>query len=93
VRGDLPAAPHARASGRASRDKVRVGRIHIVVNVRCMMARLLYELYMGARDGYELYLYTIDGRWQPNPDCRLTVDSTHLINSKVTLSGVALGIR
>jgi hypothetical protein len=47
----VPAAPHARASGRARRDKVRVGRIHIVVNVRCMIERLLYEVYMGARDG------------------------------------------
>jgi hypothetical protein len=47
----VPAAPHARASGRASRDKVRVGRIHIVVNVRCMIERLLYEVCMGARDG------------------------------------------
>jgi hypothetical protein len=47
----VPAAPHARASGRARRDKVRVGRIHIVVNARCMIERLLYEVSMGARDG------------------------------------------
>jgi hypothetical protein len=47
----VPAAPHARASGRARRDKVRVGRIHIVVNVRCMIERLLYEVCMGAWDG------------------------------------------
>jgi len=33
----LPAAPHARASGRARRDRARVGRIHIVVNVLCMI--------------------------------------------------------
>jgi hypothetical protein len=45
------AAPHANASGRASRDKARVGRIHIVVNVRWTIERLLYEVYMGARDG------------------------------------------
>jgi hypothetical protein len=30
----VPAAPHASASGRARRDRARVGRIHIVVNVR-----------------------------------------------------------
>jgi hypothetical protein len=33
MKGDVPAAPHARASGRARMDKVRVGRIHIGVNV------------------------------------------------------------
>jgi hypothetical protein len=51
VRGDLPAAPHASASGRARRDKARVGRIHIVVNARCVIERLLYEVCMGARYG------------------------------------------
>jgi hypothetical protein len=47
---DVPAAPHARASGRARRDRVRVGRIHIVVNVLDWLKMLVYVICIQAGD-------------------------------------------
>ena len=46
---DVPAAPHASASGRAKRDRARVGRIHIVVNVLCLIGPLWFEIRIWAK--------------------------------------------